>query len=323
MKPSLSVVIPCFKNTEYLSETVGSIARIGVKDLEVVLVDDGSPEPLEPKFATLRTEFPQLVIRTLQQSNGGPAKGRNTGIANALSDWIITLDSDDLLESASIPALLKEREKNPTVDIVYGDFKCFGERENYCPAIPWPKVTLARVNGLPYSALFRKALWEKVGGYDEVIPYGVEDWQFWIKSQHAGAKGHYVPTLTLHYRVREGSLTTGVNKDDLVMKASIIRSLPDAYSWTQQQWAELILKNREILDNIEIFRGTWGHRVGVMPSDSMAALDCALLRMATGEHAQANEWFVKTFAFDTNPAALVELDNYALALEKQLAEASR
>jgi glycosyltransferase involved in cell wall biosynthesis len=319
MNPRLSVIIPCYGTCPDLDETLGSLRSAQLPGIEVILVDDGSPEPLAAKFGKLTAKYPELNLRGYRQTNGGPAKARNTALRHAAAATILPLDSDDAIESGNLREFLETLEAHPEVDIVYGDFQRFGERTDRGEAIPWEKTDLATRNGLVYCSLYRKALWEKIGGYNEVVPYGIEDWQFWIHAQTEGAKGKYLPKILLRYRVGSTTLTSVVQQNDLRFKAEIIRSLPKAYSWTQLQWAEEVVRNPELLSELELYRGSWSHQIGTMPNDALASLDCALLAMLRGDDKISNEWFVKAFAFDKNPQKLLELDTYSIALAEQLA----
>lgn len=101
--PSFSVVIPTHGRPQYLDQTLRSVLDQTVDDLEVIVVDDASPEP-----TVVPTTDPRVrVVRRAE--NGGAAAARNTGISEARGRWVAFCDDDDLLTpdrlESCLPAL--------------------------------------------------------------------------------------------------------------------------------------------------------------------------------------------------------------------------
>lgn len=102
---SLSVVIPTYRRGPALADTVAAVIRAdrrGLEHLEILVVDDGSPEPAEPIVAQLQRP-PTLSVKCLRQDNRGPAAARNTGFRQARGDVVLFLD-DDILSPPDLPA---------------------------------------------------------------------------------------------------------------------------------------------------------------------------------------------------------------------------
>ena len=72
---------------------------------------------------------------------------------------------------------------------------------------------LARDNFVPACAPFRRSAWEEVGGYDEEMSGGFEDWEFWLRLAEAGWMGDRIPEVLFYYRRRRGSLVEGAIRD--------------------------------------------------------------------------------------------------------------
>jgi glycosyltransferase involved in cell wall biosynthesis len=89
--PRFSVIVPTYGRPAFLAEAVHSIlAQDSSRDLEVIVVDDGSPDPVESPSSDVRVR----IIR--RDTNGGPASARNTGLDEAQGDFIAFCDDDDL-----------------------------------------------------------------------------------------------------------------------------------------------------------------------------------------------------------------------------------
>ena len=88
--PCISVVIPCYERIDFLRNALRSVFSQTLKPNEILVVDDGSPTPIEP---SLVKEFPG--VNWLYQENSGVAAARNLGIKRAQNSWIAFLDSDD------------------------------------------------------------------------------------------------------------------------------------------------------------------------------------------------------------------------------------
>ena len=91
----ISVIVPVYKVEEYLYECIDSIRRQTYKDLEIILVDDGSPD----NCGMICDEYAKNDerIRVIHQNNAGLSSARNKGIENASGDYLCFVDSDDFI----------------------------------------------------------------------------------------------------------------------------------------------------------------------------------------------------------------------------------
>lgn len=239
----VSIVIPCFNAGEYLAEAVNSALAQSWPDVEVLVVDDGSDDP-----ATLRllAEASWPRTRVLRRKNAGPAAARNLAIAHATGDYILPLDADDVLEPTYVEKAVAMLDARPDVGIVYCKAMKFGAERG-----PWklPAYALSELvigNVIFVSAMFRRSDWELVGGFDEELRYGVEDYDFWIKLVHRGRDVVQLDEYLFNYRVREGSRTALFERDDdqvVAAYAHIFRNNRDFYA----EHAENLFQHRRAL----------------------------------------------------------------------------
>lgn len=200
---SLSIVIPCYNPQSYLHEAIASArAQTGVRP-EIILVNDGTaaPEGLD----VLRTAAAS-VDHYLVQSNRGLAAARNTGFRAASHPWVIPLDADDTLRPEFAITCAEALRTNPASAFAYGDYEVFGS-ESYVERLPgYNLYRLLHRNTLTYAALIRKEDWTLVGGYDESMTRGYEDWEFWLNLASHGRFGHHIGHPLFRYRKHGPSL---------------------------------------------------------------------------------------------------------------------
>lgn len=100
MEPLISVVIPVYKTEKYVIKSVNSILTQTYKNLEVILVDDGSPDACPAICDELCKTDSRISV--IHKENGGLSSARNAGIDKAQGKYILFLDSDDTLENYAI-----------------------------------------------------------------------------------------------------------------------------------------------------------------------------------------------------------------------------
>ncbi len=114
-RPSVSVVIPVYKVEAYLSRCVDSVLSQTLQDLQIILVNDGSPDGCPRICDDYAAKDPRVQV--IHKENGGLASARNAGMAVAEGKWLFFLDSDDWLEPDGLEALLSVGEEH-NVDFV-------------------------------------------------------------------------------------------------------------------------------------------------------------------------------------------------------------
>ena len=105
----VSVIIPIYKVEQYLARCIDSVLRQTVSDLEIILVDDGSPDAC----GAICDEYAKKDdrIRVIHKENGGLSSARNAGIKIAKGEYIAFVDSDDWIDENFIKLLKEALEK--------------------------------------------------------------------------------------------------------------------------------------------------------------------------------------------------------------------
>lgn len=105
MNDLISVILPIYKVEKYLKKCIESILTQTYKNLDIILVDDGSPDKCGEIIEEFRKKDKR--IRTIHQNNGGLSAARNNGIKIANGKYIVCIDSDDWIEKDMIEVLYK------------------------------------------------------------------------------------------------------------------------------------------------------------------------------------------------------------------------
>ncbi len=110
--PLVSVVIPTFARPDRLSDCLRALTgqTLAACDFEVVIVDDGSPQPLDAIVAKYAAD---LSVRLIRQANAGPAAARNRGVNEARGKWIAFTDDDCLADPRWLELLLARERSDP------------------------------------------------------------------------------------------------------------------------------------------------------------------------------------------------------------------
>lgn len=124
----LSIVIPVFRVEATLDRCVESVLAQDIDEMEVILVDDGSPDQCPQQCD--RWAQREKRIRVVHKANGGLSDARNAGIEAATGDYITFVDSDDFLAPDTYGPLMEVLARNPQVDLLeYPIFRYYGAKE--------------------------------------------------------------------------------------------------------------------------------------------------------------------------------------------------
>lgn len=221
----VSIILPCYNAHAYLAQAVESARAQTFESKEIIVIDDGSTAP---ETAEALAAMPGDV-RVVHQENRGLAGARNRGYQEALGRYVLPLDCDDWIEPdyvARAVALIGGREDAfvfPWID-AFEQYEAVLEKH-------WNLFEQLVANQMPYCMLIPKALWQKVGGYDETMRLGYEDWDFNIRLGLSGAEGICLAAPVFHYRVAaSGMLQAVAHQRHGELWRVIQKKHPDAYS---------------------------------------------------------------------------------------------
>jgi len=200
----LSIVIPCYNHGYYIEEAISSIEEYKNNDYEIIILNDGSTDSFTN---TKLNELKEKGYNVIFQKNQGLGKTRNNGIKLAKGKYILPLDADNKIKPDFISRALEVLENNLEISVVYTDRQLFGTTEGLVKVGKFDFSRLVHSNYIDACAVFRKNLWEEIGGYDDKMPLqGLEDWDFWLSAVEKGLKFYYIGEPLFLYRVTENSM---------------------------------------------------------------------------------------------------------------------
>lgn len=250
-KDLVSIVIPCYNQAEYLEKTVESVIQQTYQNIEIIIVNDGSPDNTQEVATHLQTKYPDKIY-ILTQKNQGLSLARNNGIEMARGEYILPLDSDDRLEANMILHCMKTMQ-NKNADIVYVDLQCYGAANHIAFKKSFSQNDILYENLPPPMSLYKRIVWETNNGYKKNMNLGYEDWEFWVNAYKYGFKFQYHPETLVNYCVKENSMFTEAFQHDAYLKAKIVMNHPDLYPLDRQIDALNILKTTENLSDLYFY----------------------------------------------------------------------
>jgi glycosyltransferase involved in cell wall biosynthesis len=202
--------MPCHDHGAYIDEAVDSVLAQTVADFEIIIVDDGSTDPLTVN--KLRG-YDRPRTRVLITANQGLPAARNHAAAHAAGELLCALDADDRLAPTWFEKGLARLDAEPDLAFVSHWLETFGDEHWVWKPESCELPALLARNAVNGAALVRRRAFDAVGGYDARMRDGCEDWDFWLRLVERGYRGAIVPEVLFHYRRRAGSMSRSMLDD--------------------------------------------------------------------------------------------------------------
>lgn len=209
--PLLSVVVPIYRVEEYIAEALDSLARQTVTDLEVIMVDDGSPDDsaaIAEQFAERDPRF-----RLIRQANAGPGPARNTGIDAATGRYLAFCDPDDLVPWRAYEWMLETIRRTGS-SLVSGNARRFnrsgGVRQSWTHAQPFAatrdathiaQFTPLLRDRMVWNTVYRRDFWDEHGLRFPAIRY--EDYPIALQAHLLATTVDVMARHVYYWRERE------------------------------------------------------------------------------------------------------------------------
>jgi glycosyltransferase involved in cell wall biosynthesis len=244
-EPLVSVVIPAYNCVTVVSRVVNSALTNGYRNLEVVVVDDGSTDKTREELALFGEK-----IRYVRQENLGPAAARNKGIELARGEVIAFLDADD----EWLPGKLAAQIQMLTAEAKLGMVATAYIRKDVTTGLTQKVIEAsARGNRIPYHQLLvrnrmatptvvvRRVCFEQLGGFQTEYRFG-EDWDMWTRIAQHFEVGYVNRPLAIVNACTSG-ITLGRNPENM------------------RNWEKLIQINQQrargLIERISTSRRAW------------------------------------------------------------------
>jgi len=216
--PLVSIIIPCYNNTQYILEAINSAVNQTYQNIEIIVVDDGSDQETKTIINSQITNIDILIT----QDNCGLSTARNRGLDKASGKFIQFLDGDDFLKPEKIYYSLKKLDNIEQENcIIISDFLLFNdEKQTFTPAYVDFKAIDFKFDQILYKwdenfsipihcGLFERNLFNEFRFSEKLR--SKEDWVMWVNLFKKEPRVFFVDMPLVIYRVHNGSMTHSLN----------------------------------------------------------------------------------------------------------------
>lgn len=182
MPQLISVVIPCYRQAHFLAQAVQSVLAQQYSPVEVIVIDDGSPDDVE----TVVRHFPTVTL--LRQENLGLAATRNRGLALSRGDFVVFLDADDRLLPDALAVGAQALATHPLCAFVWGFNRPIDTQGQVLPGVArhyrggttYRHLLEQNIVGPPVGVMFRRIQLVEIGGFWTATDYA-EDYDLYLR----------------------------------------------------------------------------------------------------------------------------------------------
>lgn len=212
--PLVSVVITTYNYAQYLPTAVESVLNQTYKNLEIIIVNDGSTDNTDEVIAPYLKE---KRIKYIKQKNAGQASAKNCGIKNSTGEIIAFLDADDFWRKDKLEKQMPLFLKDPAIGVVYADLNFIGSDGEALDIERPPRFRgdilqeLFLDNFIGFSTtVVKKECFDKAGTFDENLPMAI-DWHLWLRIA-CHYQFNYVDEPLLFYRCGHANMSRNTEK---------------------------------------------------------------------------------------------------------------
>ncbi|MFS9109198.1 rhamnan synthesis F family protein [Streptococcus australis] len=202
MTKLISVVVTCYNHENYIEQCLRSIFNQTYRNIELIVLDDGSTDSSSEVIQEVLKESPFVTIFESHE-NIGVVRTRNKGLNLLNGDYFLFVDSDDFLDDRYVEELYN-CANNHQADIVYCDLYNFEKDETYLKAQEFDLHNLLESNYISNCSLVKKTILKGIYYDEKLSGKKLEDYDFFLNLIiNNGAKAVYQPNTKLNYRVFE------------------------------------------------------------------------------------------------------------------------
>jgi len=199
--PLASIVIPCYKQAHFLPESVESVLAQTYREIEIVVVDDGSPD----NTAEVVARYP--TVQCLRQQNRGLAEARNAGFRASKGEYVLFLDADDRLTPDAVEAHICCFAKHPDAGFVVGDIDQIAADGSYIYSPRWPILEASHYEELlrvkhvanTIAVMFRRSVIDELRGF-EALYSPAEDYELLLRATRLFSSIHHRAVVAQYRR---------------------------------------------------------------------------------------------------------------------------
>ncbi len=240
----VSIIMPCYNDGVYIQEAIDSVLNQTYKNIELIIIDDGSDDPVTVEIIK---RIKDDRIHVYHTEHLRPAGARNYGIERAEGKYILPVDSDDKIDPTYVEKAVAILESNPAIGVVYCYADLFGEQSGRWDLPNYSFRTMLLDNIVFVTSMFYKKDWERVGGFCTTMDSGMEDYDFWLSILALDKEIYQIPEVLFHYRIKKVSRTTKFQDNSIQVQDIYKRIYYNHKDFYEKHWEEYALVLREAL----------------------------------------------------------------------------
>lgn len=214
--PLVSVITPCYNDGNYLLDCIQSVENSDYKNIEHIIVNDGSKDIRTIKILKTLTGSNKQIIFNI--SNSGVCNARNFGVKQSKGKYILFLDGDDKISENYIRLAVDALEERKERKVVACNYAFFGHSNKI---VILEKFSLERLMGgniFTITSMIRRDDFLRIGGFNENMKEGLEDWDFWLSLLKDGGEVYYLKNIHFYYRKKSSnSRNFSMKSDDFII----------------------------------------------------------------------------------------------------------
>ena len=255
--PEVSVVIPTYNSARYLTEAVDSVLAQTFRNIEVIVIDDGSTDDTE--LVMRRYAAPVKYIR---QENTGVSGARNTGIRESSGRYIAFIDADDVWHPQKLErqmaVLWRARSERRACycaftvtdpNLVPSEIS----RSSRTGPLLDDLLLSGNVVGTPSTVICERSLFEEVGCFDPALSQ-CADWELWVRLS-LRTDFCYLDEPLVYYRLHDSNMSASAK----LLERDSLRVLGKAFSMSELPAALLARRRSAFARNYMVIAGTYLH----------------------------------------------------------------
>ncbi len=253
MNPKVSVILPNYNRERYIGEAIESVLNQTYRNLELIVVDDGSTDNSLEVVARYKDD--RLKIIRIQH-NGFPGAVRNYGIKASKGEYIAFIDSDDVWDNDKLSIKMEQFRNNNQLDFLHSDLELIDENDNPMGKT-WHKTESSRLIDyrtgdcfaqmlkggcciVPTSVLFRRKIIDKIGLFEESLEV-CEDPHFFLKVARFFKIG-FIDRPLGKYRIHPGNAHKSIALQSEHPMIRVLNLITKLYPEIKYQYKRLLKK---------------------------------------------------------------------------------
>ena len=244
-----SIIVPCYKVEEYLPRCLDSLVAQTLKDIEIICINDGSPDRCIDILNDYKKRYPEIIV-IIDKQNEGVWRGRFDAIAIAQGEYIGFVDSDDYVEPTFAEELYNTAIDNNADISVCGFYRVdvdtgkilSNEMTEFRVAFNAKEEPerLLELNGAPWNKFFRASIMKKLHDFENP-PKIFDDMMMHLLSFPMVNRVAFTPSALVNYIIRNDSIMTTIDESKIESTYNAMLEVKEVYLLESNKSLQLFL----------------------------------------------------------------------------------